>query len=126
MTYFETQSVREADRTIAIYIDASSFPNWNGVDQTRGFAITGDQLTLTARALPTGDTLKLFGREPSNPSSSSPSGLSRQRTAVMSLIGLFRPFAAAQRYVRSRTDCVAKGVLHWGAKILRVVGAAFV
>ena len=35
MTYFETQSVREADRTITIYIDASSFPNWNGVDQTR-------------------------------------------------------------------------------------------
>ena len=54
MTYFGTYSVREGDRTIAIHIDASSFPNWNGADQTRGFAITGDRLTLTARALPTG------------------------------------------------------------------------
>lgn len=54
ITYFGTYSVREADRTIALHIDASSFPNWNGTDQTRGFVITGDRLTLTARALPTG------------------------------------------------------------------------
>jgi hypothetical protein len=51
MTYFGTYSVSEADRTIAIHIEASSFPNWNGTDQKRIFAITGDQLTLTARAL---------------------------------------------------------------------------
>src|SRR6266446_5614196 len=54
MTYFGTYSARETDRTIAIHIEASSFPNWNGADQTRTFAITGDQLTLTARALQTG------------------------------------------------------------------------
>jgi hypothetical protein len=35
-------------------LEASSFPNWNGADQKRGFAIAGDQLTLTARALQTG------------------------------------------------------------------------
>ena len=54
MTYFGTYSVSEADRTIAIHIEASSFPNWDGADQTRIFAITGDQLTLatTARAEP--------------------------------------------------------------------------
>ena len=51
MTYFGTYSVSEADRTIAIHIEASSFPNWNGADQTRIFAIAGDQLTLTTRAL---------------------------------------------------------------------------
>jgi Lipocalin-like domain len=51
MTYFGTYSVSEADRIIAIHIEASSFPNWNGADQKRIFAITGDQLTLTARAL---------------------------------------------------------------------------
>jgi hypothetical protein len=51
MTYFGTYSVSEADRTIAIHIEASSFPNWNGADQKRIVAITGDQLTLIARAL---------------------------------------------------------------------------
>lgn len=50
MTYFGKYSVREADRVIDIHIDASSFPNWNGVDQTRGFAIVGDELTLTVDA----------------------------------------------------------------------------
>ena len=53
MTYFGTYSVSEADGTIAIHIEASSFPNWNGADQKRIFAITGDQLTLTVRG-PTG------------------------------------------------------------------------
>jgi Lipocalin-like domain len=54
MTYFGTYSVDEADRTIALHIEASSFPNWNGSDQKRIFAISGGQLTLTARALQTG------------------------------------------------------------------------
>ncbi len=54
MTYFGTYLLSEEDRTIAIHIEASSFPNWNGADQKRTFAITGDQLTLTARALQTG------------------------------------------------------------------------
>jgi len=51
ITYFGTYSVSEAERSIAIHIEASSFPNWNGADQIRTFAIAGDQLTLTARAL---------------------------------------------------------------------------
>ena len=54
MTYFGTYSVDEAHHTIALHIEASSFPNWNGADQKRGVAIAGDQLTLTARALQTG------------------------------------------------------------------------
>jgi hypothetical protein len=54
MTYFGTYSVNEADHVIAIHIEASSFPNWSGTDQVREFAISGDQLTLTARALATG------------------------------------------------------------------------
>jgi len=54
ITYFGTYSVREPDRIIAIHIEASSFPNWNGAEQTRGFTIVGDQLTLTVRALQTG------------------------------------------------------------------------
>jgi len=54
MTYFGRYSVVEADRNIALHIEASSFPNWNGADQKRTFAIAGDHLTLTARALQTG------------------------------------------------------------------------
>jgi hypothetical protein len=47
MTYFGTYAVREAEGIIDIHIAASSFPNWNGADQVRGFAIDGDRLTLT-------------------------------------------------------------------------------
>jgi len=54
MTYFGTYSVDQADHTIALHIEGSSFPNWNGADQKRVFAIAEDQLTLTARALQTG------------------------------------------------------------------------
>jgi hypothetical protein len=53
ITYFRTYSVNEADHTIAIHIDRSSFPNWDGADQKRIFAITGDQLKLTAPLGPT-------------------------------------------------------------------------
>jgi hypothetical protein len=50
ITYFGTYSVSEADRTIAIHIDGSSFPNWNTADLKRIFAITGDELKLTSPA----------------------------------------------------------------------------
>lgn len=49
ITYFGTYSVSEADQSIAIHIEGSSFPNWNGADQKRIFAIAKDQLTLTVR-----------------------------------------------------------------------------
>jgi hypothetical protein len=49
ITYFGTYSVNEADRTIAIHVEASSFPNWNGTDQKRLFEIAGDELKLTVR-----------------------------------------------------------------------------
>ncbi len=54
ITYFGTYSAGDTDQTIAIHIDGSSFPNWNGTDQKRIFAITGDQLKLTA---PVGGTV---------------------------------------------------------------------
>jgi hypothetical protein len=60
MTYFGTYSMGETDRDISIHIEASSFPNWSGNDQTRGFVIAGDQLTLIARALPTGGTAEVI------------------------------------------------------------------
>lgn len=56
ITYFGTYSVSEADSSIAIHVDASSFPNWNGEDQKRFVAISGDRLTLTVRP-PNGETV---------------------------------------------------------------------
>ncbi len=49
ITYFGTYSVNEADSSIAIHVEGSSFPNWNGTNQKRFVAISGDQLTLTVR-----------------------------------------------------------------------------
>ena len=49
ITYFGTYSVNEADRSIDIRVEASSFPNWNGTDQKRFFELTEDQLKLTVR-----------------------------------------------------------------------------
>ena len=46
MTYFGTYTVSESDRRIAVHVEASSFPNWNGTDQDRFFEIIGDQLRL--------------------------------------------------------------------------------
>ena len=43
ITYFGTYSASEADSSIAIHIEGSSFPNWNGTDQKRFVTITGDQ-----------------------------------------------------------------------------------
>jgi hypothetical protein len=49
ITYFGTYSISEADSSIAIHIEGSSFPNWNGTNQKRFVAIAGEQLTLTVR-----------------------------------------------------------------------------
>lgn len=55
-TYFGTYTVNEADRSIAIHVEGSSFPNWNGASQKRFVTITDDQLTLTIRP-PSGETV---------------------------------------------------------------------
>src|SRR5262249_9739953 len=39
ITNFGTYTVGEGERRIAIHIEASFFPNWNGSDQIRTFAI---------------------------------------------------------------------------------------
>jgi hypothetical protein len=59
ITYFGTYSVNEADSSIAIHIDGSSFPNWNGADQKRVIAIAGDRLTLTVRP-PSGEIVDVI------------------------------------------------------------------
>jgi len=59
ITYFGTYKVNEADRIIAIHIDASSFPNWNGTDQERLFEVAQDRLKLTVRP-PRGGTVDVL------------------------------------------------------------------
>jgi hypothetical protein len=59
ITYFGTYSVTEADSSIVIHIEGSSFPNWNGAKQERIVAITGDQLTLTVHP-PSGEAVDVI------------------------------------------------------------------
>ena len=42
ITYFGTYSTSEADSSIAIHVEGSSFPNWNGTNQKRFVAIAGN------------------------------------------------------------------------------------
>ena len=62
ITYFGAYSVSEAERTIAIHVEASSFPNWNGTDQKRLFEVTQDQLKLTVHPLSGGTVDVLWKR----------------------------------------------------------------
>ena len=61
ITYFGTYATNEADSSIAIHVDGSSFPNWNGTDQKRFVAIAEDLLTLTVRP-PAGDVVDVVWR----------------------------------------------------------------
>ena len=46
IAYFGRYVVNEKQGTISLHLDGSTFPNWDGLDQTRLVAITGDQLTI--------------------------------------------------------------------------------
>jgi hypothetical protein len=59
ITYFGTYTVNEANHIIAIHVDASSFPNWNGTDLERLFEVTHDRLKLTVRP-PRGGTVDVL------------------------------------------------------------------
>jgi hypothetical protein len=48
VAYFGTYRVDEPSRVVTLHIEQSSFPNWNGTDQQRKFAFTGDELRYTA------------------------------------------------------------------------------
>jgi hypothetical protein len=66
IAYFGTYSVSETDKTCAIHIESSTFPNWIGTDQKRSFTISGDELKWTTPTVSLGSgTLWMFGNEPS-------------------------------------------------------------
>jgi hypothetical protein len=48
VAYFGTYTVDEPSHVVTLHIEQSSFPNWNGTDQQRRFAFTGDELRYTA------------------------------------------------------------------------------
>lgn len=50
ISHFGRYIVNEADKTITFQIEASTFPNWNGVEQTRPITLTGDELKWTTAA----------------------------------------------------------------------------
>jgi len=50
ISHFGRYTVNDADMTIIFHIETSTFPNWNGVEQKRPFAVTGDKLKWTTAA----------------------------------------------------------------------------
>ena len=54
LSYFGTYSVSDADHSLNIHIESSSFPNWKGTDQKRFVALTGDEMKWTSPTTTTG------------------------------------------------------------------------
>ena len=44
LCYFGTYSVSDADHSLNIHIESSSFPNWKGADQKRFLTLTEDEM----------------------------------------------------------------------------------
>jgi hypothetical protein len=44
---FGTYSVNEANKTFTVRFEGSSYPNWEGTEQTRAFTLAGDELKVT-------------------------------------------------------------------------------
>lgn len=44
IAHFGKYAVNDADQTITFHIEASTFPNWNGVEQKRPLSLTGEEL----------------------------------------------------------------------------------
>jgi hypothetical protein len=50
IAHFGRYTVNHAEKTITFHIEASTFPNWNGVEQKRPFTLTVDELKWTTAA----------------------------------------------------------------------------
>jgi hypothetical protein len=44
---FGRYTINEADHTLTLNIERSSYPNWNGIEQKRPMTLAGDELTYT-------------------------------------------------------------------------------
>jgi hypothetical protein len=47
IAYYGSWTANEADKTVTVNIEGATFPNYAGAEQKRGFAISGDVLTIT-------------------------------------------------------------------------------
>ena len=56
IAHFGAYSVDDDNKTIVYRIEASTFPNWSGVEQKRQFTITGDELTYVVPSASVGGT----------------------------------------------------------------------
>jgi Lipocalin-like domain len=52
---FGRYAINEAEHTLTLDIEYSSYPNWNGTQQTRPFTITGDELKYMVSTASAGD-----------------------------------------------------------------------
>jgi lipocalin-like protein len=52
--WFGRFTVREDDQSVVHHIEASLFPNWAGLDQTRLVSLGGDGLVLCSKSMPYG------------------------------------------------------------------------
>ncbi|HEX8740708.1 MAG TPA: lipocalin-like domain-containing protein [Casimicrobiaceae bacterium] len=62
IAHFGRYTVSEAEKTITFHIETSTFPNWNGLDQTRPVTIVGDELTWKTPASTGGGTAEVVLR----------------------------------------------------------------
>jgi hypothetical protein len=44
IAYFGTYTVNDADKTLVMHLEGSTYPNWAGTDQKRGLELSGDEL----------------------------------------------------------------------------------
>jgi hypothetical protein len=50
IAYFGRYSINEEERKISLHYDGSTYPNWDGEDQMRSIAISGDEMTIISPA----------------------------------------------------------------------------
>lgn len=60
LAHYGTYSVNEKEGSYTILPEASTYPNWVGVDQKRMFSISKDVLTITNPSSPRGGTATLI------------------------------------------------------------------
>jgi Lipocalin-like domain len=56
IAHFGQYVVYETDKTILFKIETSTYPNFNGTEQKRGFTLVGDELTYTVPSFSGGGT----------------------------------------------------------------------
>lgn len=59
IAHFGRYTVDESNKTINFYIQASTFPNWNGTEQKRPFTISADELRWKTPASTGGGTAEV-------------------------------------------------------------------